>query len=100
MPHTVDALMSAVAQQPVSVAIQANQRAFQCYKSGVITGNCGQRVDHGVLSVGYGTYSDGTPYWKLKNSWGTSWGMDGYVLVERSADDVCGVLTTPSYPNL
>eukprot|EP01006_Ploeotia_vitrea_P031478 TRINITY_DN63808_c0_g1_i1.p1 TRINITY_DN63808_c0_g1~~TRINITY_DN63808_c0_g1_i1.p1 ORF type:complete len:332 (+),score=22.89 TRINITY_DN63808_c0_g1_i1:39-1034(+) len=97
---SVDALMSAVAQQPVSVAIQANQVAFQSYSSGVLTGRCGQRLDHGVLAVGYGTWTDGTPYWKVKNSWGTSWGMDGYILIERSSDDLCGILDAASYPTI
>jgi len=92
--------MSAVTQQPVSIAIQANQPAFRFYQSGVITGNCGQRLDHGVLNVGYGTYTDGTPYWKVKNSWGTDWGQAGYVLIERSTADVCGVLDAPSYPTI
>jgi len=95
---SVDALASAVAQQPVSIAIQANQRDFQSYKSGVLTGTCGQRLDHGVLAVGYGTYTDGTPYWKVKNSWGPSWGMGGYILIEKSTADKCGVLDAPSYP--
>ena len=99
-PGSVDALMSAVAQQPVSIAIQANQPAFQFYKSGVLTGRCGQRLDHGVLAVGYGTYTDGTDYWKVKNSWGPEWGMDGYILIERSDADLCGVLDAASYPNL
>ncbi|CAE7430678.1 SEN102, partial [Symbiodinium microadriaticum] len=89
---SVNALMSAVAQQPVSIAIQANQPAFQLYKSGVLTGKCGQRLDHGVLATGYGTWTDGTDYWTVKNSWGTSWGMDGYILIERSDADLCGVL--------
>jgi C1A family cysteine protease len=94
----VNALMTAVAQQPVSIAIQANQAAFQSYKSGVLTGKCGQRLDHGVLAVGYGTWTDGTPYWKVKNSWGSGWGMDGYILIERSDADLCGVLDASSYP--
>jgi len=97
-PGSVDAMTSAVAQQPVSIAIQANQRDFQMYKSGVLTGTCGQRLDHGVLNVGYGVYTDGTPYWKVKNSWGTSWGMDGYILIEKSDADKCGVLDAASYP--
>jgi C1A family cysteine protease len=97
---SVDALMSAVATTPVSIAIQANQRDFQSYQSGVLTGNCGQRLDHGVLNVGYGTYTDGTPYWKVKNSWGTGWGMGGYILIERSSADLCGVLDAPSYPQM
>jgi len=95
----VTALMSAVAQQPVAIAIQANQVAFQSYKSGVLTGKCGQRLDHGVLAVGYGTL-DGIDYWKVKNSWGPKWGQDGYILIERSDADLCGVLDAASYPNL
>lgn len=96
---SVDALMSAVAQQPVSIAIQANQLAFQSYSGGVLTGKCGQRLDHGVVAVGYGTLN-GVDYWKVRNSWGPSWGMDGYVLIERSSADLCGVLDAASYPNL
>lgn len=96
---SVSALMSAVAQQPVSIAIQANQLAFQLYSSGVLTGKCGQRLDHGVLLVGYGT-DDNTDYWKVKNSWGESWGEKGYIRIERSDADLCGVLDAASYPNL
>jgi C1A family cysteine protease len=96
-PNSVADLMSAVAQQPVSIAIQANQAAFQLYKSGVLTGKCGQNLDHGVLVVGYGTES-GVDYWKVKNSWGPTWGEEGYILIERSDADLCGVLDAPSYP--
>jgi C1A family cysteine protease len=78
MKHTdvekgsMSAMMTAVTGQPVSIAIQANQPSFQLYASGVITGLCGTQLDHGVLAVGYGTVS-GTDYWKVKNSWDTSW---------------------------
>jgi C1A family cysteine protease len=95
----VNALMSAVAQQPVSIAIQANQPAFQHYSGGVLTGNCGQRLDHGVLAAGYGT-ENGVDYWYVKNSWGPDWGENGYIKIERSSADLCGVLDAPSYPNL
>lgn len=106
-----DAMMSALAQQPVSIAIEADQSAFQLYKSGVLTAACGSRLDHGVLAVGYGTWTDGTDYYKVKNSWGESWGMDGYILLERGNTDninfrgqnagQCGILSgPPSYPNL
>merc|ERR1719502_305203 len=46
------ALMEAVSQQPVSIAIEADQSAFQLYKQGVLTKTCGSKLDHGVLLVG------------------------------------------------
>jgi C1A family cysteine protease len=97
------ALMSALAQQPVSVAIEADQAAFQLYKSGVFTATCGTNLDHGVLAVGYGTLS-GQDYYKVKNSWGSSWGMDGYILLARGVSQKqgqCGILSgPPSYPTI
>jgi cathepsin L len=101
-----DALMSAIAQQPVSVSIQASEPTFQFYKSGVLTDACGATLDHGVLAVGYGTWTDGTDYYKVKNSWGSSWGMGGYVLLKRgpginNGAGQCGILSgPPSYPNM
>lgn len=68
-----EALLAAVSQQPVSVAINAGSLAVQLYSKGVITSFCGTNLDHGVTVVGYGT--DGkNPYWIVKNSWGSSWG--------------------------
>merc|ERR1712080_44130 len=94
------ALMDAVAQQPVSIAIEADKSVFQLYASGVLTGRCGSSLDHGVLAVGYGTES-GQAYWKVKNSWGSSWGDEGYVKIFRgkSGAGECGILAgPPSYP--
>merc|ERR1711988_601736 len=75
------ALMSAVQQQPVSIAIEADKSAFQLYKSGILSSTCGTKLDHGVLLVGYGSDS-GKDYWKVKNSWGTTYGENGYVRLE------------------
>jgi len=98
--NSEDALQAAVAQQPVSVAIEADQSGFQFYSSGVFTGTCGTALDHGVLAVGYGT--QGTQaYWKVKNSWGTSWGMSGYILMGRNMQapyGQSGIAMGPSYP--
>merc|ERR1712227_805603 len=94
------ALLDAVANtRPISVAIEADQMSFQLYSGGVLTGSCGTNLDHGVLAVGYGT-SSGTDYWKVKNSWGASWGDNGYVLIERGVNK-CGIADgPPSYPTV
>jgi len=101
-PNSDSAMMSALNKQTVSVAIEADQTAFQLYKSGVFTAACGTNLDHGVLAVGYGTLN-GVDYYKVKNSWGTSWGQDGYILLQRGVSQVggqCGILAQASYPNL
>jgi C1A family cysteine protease len=94
-----NALQSAVAQQPVSIAIEADRSAFQLYSSGVLDSIlCGKQLDHGVLVVGYGTDdSSGKDYWKVKNSWGASWGESGYIRMVRGKN-MCGLATEPSYP--
>ena len=96
-PGSPDQLKAALQKGPVSVAIEADQIAFQGYTGGVITSGCGQMLDHGVLAVGYGSES-GTDYFLVKNSWGASWGVDGYVKIGASKSNVCGILSAASYP--
>lgn len=93
-------LQAAVEQQPVSVAIEADQPAFQFYKSGVFDAPCGTSLDHGVLAVGYGE-ENGKKYWLVKNSWGDVWGDEGYIKLARDVDEPegqCGIAMQPSYP--
>lgn len=97
------ALLQAVANHPVSVAIDADGTAFQFYSSGIFNGTCGTDLDHGVTVVGYGADADGTKYWLVKNSWGTGWGEDGYIKMQRDIDakeGLCGIAMEASYPTV
>jgi len=88
------------AMQPISIAIEADQAIFQDYKSGVLNGSsCGTALDHGVLIVGYDhDNKTGLDYWIVKNSWGKSWGMEGYVWISRGYN-TCGLDLASSFPN-
>lgn len=94
------ALKIIASQQPVSVAIDASGMSFQFYSSGILDGECGFQLNHGVLLVGYG-FEDDKDYWLIKNSWGSGWGDKGYIKLLRNSDDKrgqCGVAMSASYP--
>jgi C1A family cysteine protease len=103
-----DSLESAICDGPVSIAIEADQSSFQLYTGGVLTSDsCGKSLDHGVLLVGMGT-DGGNDYWKVKNSWGPTWGEEGYIRLCRNCKKncgwlggcagQCGLMKQPSYP--
>ncbi|WCJ32696.1 Cysteine proteinases superfamily protein [Euphorbia peplus] len=99
-PNDEAALMNAVASQPISVAIDAGGSEFQFYKSGVFAGSCGTELNHGVTAVGYGS-NDGMNFWLVKNSWGTQWGEEGYIRIQKDIDakeGLCGIAMQASYP--
>merc|ERR1712127_679345 len=92
--QSTDSLKSALATGPVSVAIEADQMAFQLYSGGVLSSGCGTNLDHGVLAVGYDSNS-----FKVKNSWGSSWGANGYLQISQSGN-TCGIHSDASYPTV
>jgi len=113
-PNNENALLNALHIGPISVAIEADQKAFQFYHGGIIdTHSCGTNTDHGVLLVGFGTEpatttSPSQDYWIIKNSWGADWGENGYVRLARrttstpnistNSSGMCGIATQPSFP--
>jgi len=93
-----NALMQAVTSNPVSVAVEADTSVFQFYSSGVLDNKgCGTNLDHGITLEGWGTDA-GKDYWKVKNSWGTSWGERGYIRMVRNKNQ-CGIAMMASYPS-
>mmetsp|Transcript_8373 Transcript_8373/g.20571 ORF Transcript_8373/g.20571 Transcript_8373/m.20571 type:complete len:657 (+) Transcript_8373:406-2376(+) len=84
-------LKAAVAKQPVAAQVALKHvMSWMFLRGGILKyEKCGDTregaPDHAVLIVGYGTHRDGTPYWKVKNSWGTEWGEEGYFYLERNA---------------
>jgi cathepsin L len=91
-----NALKTAIQTGPVSVAIDASANSFQSYSRGVYS-DCGTRVDHAVLAVGYGMDGD-TPYWVVKNSWSDTWGQDGYVWIAMDSSSSKGTCGIQEYP--
>lgn len=101
-PNDQLSLKNAVTISPVSVAIEADTFYFQSYSGGILDSpQCGTNLDHGVLIVGYGT-ENGLDYWLVKNSWGVTWGMNGYVKILKSNNTndpgICGIAMQPSFP--
>ena len=93
-------LLAAIAEHPVSVAIEADSYVFQYYTSGVLDSDaCGVYLNHGVAAVGYGV-EDGKKYILVRNSWGPSWGDQGYVKIAHTDEGsgVCGINVNASYP--
>nr|KJB61530.1 hypothetical protein B456_009G364600 [Gossypium raimondii] len=83
------ALLKAVKNQPVSVALE------------VFKGDYENSLTHAVTIVGYGTSEEGLNYFFIKNSWGETWGENGYMKIQRNVNmkgGLCGIAMKASYP--
>eukprot|EP00250_Pteridium_aquilinum_P020938 c24991_g1_i1 orf=286-1809(-) len=98
-----EALLCAASEQPVIVAINGGAYGLQLYSEGVFDGNCPGEPDdlnHAVVIDGWGSLN-GLDYWIVRNSWGTQWGLEGYIYMVRNTGDekgICGINSEPSYP--
>lgn len=96
-------LKTALVQQPVTVAVDANLWSF--YKSGIFNNQfcTTTQLNHGVTAIGYGVEGS-TPFWIIRNSWGTTWGEQGYMRLNRNtysgSGGLCGVCQVTAYPEV
>ena len=93
-------LKAAIDAQPTCVAVEADTD-FQYYKSGIMNApNCGTNLDHAVTAVGYGADDQGNEYYIVRNSWGPSWGEEGYIRMAagQNGAGTCGILLDSTRP--
>ena len=89
--NSISGIKSALNKQPVSILVEADRTAFQSYHSGILDSTaCGTNLDHAVGMVGYGS-ENGTEYWIMRNSCGSTWGDKGYMKLKIvNGAGICG----------
>jgi C1A family cysteine protease len=93
-------MKAALAVKPLSVSIEADTSVFQSYRTGILNSTaCGTSLDHATNVVGWGE-QNGTEYWIMRNSWGSSWGESGYMRIAIvDGHGICGIQMEPLYPS-
>ena len=95
-------LMAAISQGPVSVTVEADKMAFQGYTGGILnSAACGTNLDHAITAVGYGN-KDGQNYYIVRNSWGPTWGDQGYIMIAavEGTAGICGIQQSSVWPSM
>ena len=101
-PNKYLALKTAISTGPTLVAIEADTNVFQFYSGGILnSASCGTDLDHAVIAIGYGVDATKGEYYIVRNSWGSTWGVKGYVNIAGGKDGagICGIQLDASYPN-
>jgi len=92
-----DAVLTHLAEVgPLAVSVYAS--GWGSYSSGVYDGcdfDANIAMNHAVQLVGYGTDASEGDYWIVRNSWGSRWGEDGYIRLQRQSTAQCGTDSTP-----
>jgi len=83
---------------PLAAGIDASHNSFQFYSGGVYyePACSSTQLDTAIFVVGYGVLNN-ADYWICENSWGTGWGMNGYILMSRNRNNNCGIATDAYY---
>jgi len=96
------AVIQALASGPGVVGTSVSFNYKYMYRCGIFCYEAGDHLLgrlHAVEIVDYGT-ENGVDFWVIKNSWGTEWGMEGYIMMSRNRNNNCGIATQASYPKV
>jgi len=96
--NETDLAVKLYTEGPLTVGVDSSQPTFQFYSGGIYyEPECTTTPDHVMLLIGYGD-TNFRKYWIVQNSWGTEWGLQGYILMSRERENNCGISSFAKYP--